>query len=247
MGNTEAKMKTDYVSTGIVYCILNKQNEKRYVGSTVGLYHRKNDHLHRLRNGKHYSELMQKDFNEWGEDSFVIFVLEEVKTNDRDLLFSREQYWIDKYHPEYNVSKYAGHYLCLTKDSHKKSADARRGRKQSQEEKDRRADSIKKFWATHPAKIIPQEMREHLSKINTGKKNPNWGLKRTPEQLQRQSDGRANTIYTFKSPEGDTISFRKITNSPTPLSYSTLRKLVRGILKESMGWTFVKKELVRKS
>jgi group I intron endonuclease len=185
---------------------------------------------------------MQSDFNELGEDSFVIFVLEEIKTNDRDLLFSREQYWMNKYSPEYNVSKYAGHYICMNESSARKSADSRRGRNQSQEEKDKRASSLKKFWATHPAKVISKEMREHLSKINMGKNNPNWGRKRTPEQLKRQSEGRANTVYTFKSPEGDTVSFRRITESPTPLSYSTLRKLVRGILKESMGWTFVKAE-----
>lgn len=232
------------INVSSVYCVLNIYTNRRYVGSTTKFSKRKTHHLYDLRNKIHSSKLLQEDYEKYGEDSLKFFILEDVETFNLDELINREQYWIDKYKPEYNVNQIAGYrFPKKTEEAKDRIRKRMTGRKQSQEEKDRRAESIKKFWATHPAKTIPQEMREHLSKINTGKRNPNWGLKRTPEQLKRQGDGRANTIYTFKSPEGNTVSFRRITNSPIPLSYSTLRKLVRGVWKESKGWTFVKSEL----
>lgn len=225
-----------------VYCILNIHNGKRYVGSTTSLSLRKRQHLFELRKFKHPSRVMQADYITYGEDAFKMFSLEEVFTFEREELFAREQHWIDLYKPEYNTNELAGNHIPksgLTKEARQKQARKVTGRKQSQEEKDKRANSIKKFWSTHPAKTIPQAIREHLSKINTGEGNPNWGLKRTEETRKRISESNSKVQYTFKSPSGELFTFTNLSKAPIPLPYWRLRQLYRGQKEEVDGWTFV--------
>ena len=43
-----------------IYCILNKLNGNRYVGSAIKSYKRKYAHLFALKNNKHHSYYLQK-------------------------------------------------------------------------------------------------------------------------------------------------------------------------------------------
>lgn len=233
-----------------IYMIQNLHNHKKYVGSSRSAYSRRNGHFSALRIGNHGNHKLQKEFNQYGEEFFEWKILESVPEISK--LQEREQYWIDTLHPEYNIRPSAENvsWEYQSERTRREASERRRkqnlGRKQSQEEKDRRAKSIKEYWATHPAKTIPQKMREHLSKINTGKKNPNWGKKRTPEQLKRQSDGRANIEYTFQSPDGEFFTFSNLSKAPIPVPYGALRNLYRGLTTNHKGWTFVcTKRIVR--
>lgn len=226
-----------------VYMIQNVQNHKVYVGSSKQVRQRRNKHFSALRRCCHENYKLQAEYDMFGTESFRWVVLEYIDSDDLSVLESREQFWIDKLQPEYNIRPTAVNSFWEYKTEESKRIAAEKCRKlgqriQTQEERTKRAESIKKFWATHPPKTIPQEMREHLSKINTGKKNPNWGKKRTPEQIQRQSDGRANIFYTFKSPEGELVTVKNLSRCNL-LPYGALRNLYRGLTKQHKGWTFV--------
>lgn len=229
------------INVSVVYCIVNIYNDKRYVGSTTKFSKRKSGHLYDLRHERHHSCLLQKDYNEYGEDAIKFIILEKVPTFSLDFLIEREQFWIDKYHPEYNINQLAGHrFPKKTKKEIEAIRKRMTGRKQSQEEKDKRASSIKKFWKTHPAKTIPKEMRKHLSEINTGKRNPNWGMKRSKKTRELMSQNIPKILYTFKSPEGKEYTFKNLSKAPIPVPYGALRNLYRKITKTHKGWTFVK-------
>ena len=234
-----------------VYMIQNTENKKVYVGSSRKIRSRRTKHFSALNKNCHENYKLQLDYNEYGKDYFRWVILEYVDSNDLNTLEKREQYWIDTLKPKYNIRPTAinSYWEYKTKESRDAASDRCRkqslGRKQSQEEKDKRAESIREFWATHPAKTIPQEIRNHLSKINTGKKNPNWGLKRTPDQLKNMSEGRANIIYTFKSPDGELFSVKNLSKCDL-LSYGAMRNLYRGKTKEYKGWTFVGSEKVKR-
>lgn len=87
----------------IVYSILNIVNDKRYVGSTINPSSRLREHFNSLSKGSHHSILLQRAFNKYGEHSFTVDILEEdIPLN---ILRDREQYWIDKINPEYNIYK----------------------------------------------------------------------------------------------------------------------------------------------
>lgn len=91
-----------------IYKILNKSNNKCYIGSTVNFSNRKYLHFSRLKRGRHHSIILQRAYDKYGIDNFQFIILEECKN---DNLLEREQYYFDKYHPEYNIAKIAGNNL----------------------------------------------------------------------------------------------------------------------------------------
>ena len=53
-----------------IYGIRNKKTKRIYIGRSKNVEERIRNHLYALRNGKHSNELMQKDFDAYGEKSF---------------------------------------------------------------------------------------------------------------------------------------------------------------------------------
>lgn len=111
-----------------IYQIVNRVNNKRYIGSTCRLLGRKRRHFSELRCNIHHSQALQRAFNKYGSDYFDFLILEYCEP---DKLLEREQWYIDNFIPEYNICKVAGN--CA-------------GVKQTQETKDKRADTLKKVW-----------------------------------------------------------------------------------------------------
>lgn len=58
-----------------VYQILNTANNKRYIGSSVYIYKRFNQHLNTLRQNKHQNRFLQRAWNKYGADSFKFQIL----------------------------------------------------------------------------------------------------------------------------------------------------------------------------
>lgn len=230
-----------------VYCIWNVQTGKRYVGSTQGLGRRKVQHLYSLRKGSHYSALMQKEFDEYKEESFRFIRLETVFTLDRQVLYDREQYWIDKYNPEYNTNPTAGDvFMNKVYSPEWKEALRQRhlGCKRSQESKDKQSESMKKYYLTH-TKIITPEQREHLRQINLGEKNPGFGLKRSDETRRKMSISNSKILFTFLSPDRKEVTIRNLRKSCIPDAPSwALREVSQGKRKEYHGWSLVRREKI---
>ena len=84
-----------------IYQILNIVNNHCYIGSAANYRKRKNKHLSLLQKGTHHCRHLQNAFNAYGNTSFVFNVLEDVPKASH--LVERENWWIDKLNPEYNV------------------------------------------------------------------------------------------------------------------------------------------------
>ena len=96
------------MNTG-VYCIKNKINGKLYIGSTTqGFNIRKGRHIRSLNQGNHHSAILQKAWNKYGEQAFQFIILEKVMPEH---CITREQWYLNWYPNEYNISKIAG--SCL--------------------------------------------------------------------------------------------------------------------------------------
>jgi hypothetical protein len=80
-----------------IYCITNKKNGKKYIGQSVDVNKRICTHRSSLSNGYHQVEDLQKDYIEFGSDSFEVVILEEVY-NPNELKI-RESYWIRQHAP----------------------------------------------------------------------------------------------------------------------------------------------------
>jgi len=87
-----------------VYQILNKINNKSYVGSAVNLKNRKLQHFSNLRKNKHTNEYLQNSWNKYGEDCFEFIVL---ATCPKEYCIKLEQWFIDNLSNLFNIQKKA--------------------------------------------------------------------------------------------------------------------------------------------
>ena len=78
-----------------LYEIKNIINNKRYIGRTCNPDTRKKRHFRELEKNKHHCIFLQRAFNKYGKDNFII---EEIdNANSQDELNNKEQYWIQYY------------------------------------------------------------------------------------------------------------------------------------------------------
>lgn len=81
-----------------IYCYTNKINQHKYVGQTNNLKRRIREHSSCAQNktAASYDALLHKKMRQYGEENFIIDVLEIIYSDDIDEVNQREQYWIQK-------------------------------------------------------------------------------------------------------------------------------------------------------
>lgn len=97
------KVSSKFKGKAAVYCIQNNLNGKIYIGSTVNLYARLHGHRNELKYNKHQNSYLQNSVNKNGLNNFSCFPIEFIK--DTENINYREQYWIDKLDPSFNLTK----------------------------------------------------------------------------------------------------------------------------------------------
>lgn len=92
----------------LIYKIVNTETKEFYLGSSTNFNKRKTEHLYDLRHNCHHSKYLQNAWNKYGEDKFEFIVFKDykAKASNKDLK-SREQNYIDKFNPAYNVNRNA--------------------------------------------------------------------------------------------------------------------------------------------
>ena len=111
---------TDLEKIGI-YSIINKINNKLYIGSTSDSFRKRwNLHKYHLRNNKHKNSHLQYAWNKYGEDNFKFTILEIC--DDRLKVLETEQLYIDKEDFEnlYNINPFATGGLQFSEESIRK-------------------------------------------------------------------------------------------------------------------------------
>lgn len=87
--------------TGI-YKIENMETGDFYIGSSSKLKERLRKHKRYLRKGIHGNEFLQRSFDKYGKDAFQ-FAIIESEFSEIETLRDREQFFIDKLEPTYNL------------------------------------------------------------------------------------------------------------------------------------------------
>lgn len=93
-----------------IYAIQCKTTKRMYIGRTqVAVEERVKAHLTLLRSNKHTSKLFQEEYNKYGEDDFIYYILEEaIPYQDR----FKECEYMDKYktcNPKYGYNRQDNH------------------------------------------------------------------------------------------------------------------------------------------
>jgi group I intron endonuclease len=126
-----------------IYFIHNLANYKIYVGSTGSNFSdRWSVHLAHLRKNRHPNQHLQSAWSLYGENCFSFGVLEDCPKENR---ISREQWWFDLLHPEYNILPVAGtnEGFKHTEESKRKIGDAFRGKKLSIEHRSKMTGRVR--------------------------------------------------------------------------------------------------------
>lgn len=110
-----------------IYAIVNKTNNKRYIGSSKSVRHRWNQsHRPLLRNNSHPNNHLQNSWNKYGEYNFVFEIIEEC---EESILADREGYWIEHHKSwnrsnGYNLVRYIEGRNVVSEDTKQKMRDA---------------------------------------------------------------------------------------------------------------------------
>lgn len=108
------KYKEFYKKAG-VYKIINKINNKFYIGSSVNLYVRSIAHKSNLVSKNHSNIKLQNAVNKYDIENFEFVVLELV--NNKNELRQKELEYINILKPDYNLLKVANNILYHSEES----------------------------------------------------------------------------------------------------------------------------------
>lgn len=85
-----------------IYVLFNMENTHCYVGQSKCIRDRIRQHFQDLRRNRHNNPYLQNAYNKYTYSAFRHTVLEYCSYADLDM---REQYWIERLNPEYNISR----------------------------------------------------------------------------------------------------------------------------------------------
>lgn len=135
-----------------IYSIFNTKTNKYYIGSSVNIKRRFNEHKKHLQYNNHINPHLQSTYNKYGLSSLIFNIIEEC---DESLLEERENYYINKY--KSNDSRY-GYNIAIAYHG-----------KMKQEVKDKISKSNK-------GRIFTEDHKKKLSESHKGMKAWNKGL-----------------------------------------------------------------------
>lgn len=172
-----------------IYKIINILNNKIYIGYSINIYRRWEDHKRLLKKNTHHSIKLQNAYNKYGVNSFVFEIIEEC---DKKYIVKREQYYIDlfdSYNNGYNCLPKARSTFgrILTNETRIKMSLAQIGKKLTEEQKIKIGISNKGKKHSKESKI----------KMSLSKK----GYKVSDEAKKKMSKAKKGTKQSFKTKE----------------------------------------------
>ena len=106
----QGKQRSHHGGCGI-YAIINTVTKEQYIGSSSDIPTRYLHHRSELRRSKHISSKLQAAWTQYGEDAFVLTILEEVA--EANELADREQFYLERDRPVYNIAQSATNAATL--------------------------------------------------------------------------------------------------------------------------------------
>ena len=178
-----------------IYKIINKINNKIYIGQSINIEERFKQHKRSLN--KYLKYPLYKAFKKYSIDNFEFIIIEIV--NDSFLLDQREQYWLDHYQsylPEngYNLSPSATSTkgYSLTDKTKSLMSLVRKGKPSGHKGKKHTEDSKLKISLSSKGKLKSEEHRKNMSISRKGKKHS----KESKEKMSKSKTGKNHTEKT---------------------------------------------------
>jgi group I intron endonuclease len=162
-----------------IYKITCLSNKKIYIGSTVKLVNRIQQHKWHLKNNRHHNPILQSSYNKYGSDQFEYEIIESC---DEKSLIQREQYWMDFYKATlgFNIVPRADRKK-VSEETKKKISIANKGKKKSLKtrkkmsiaQSNRSLEWKKAISEGKKGKLFSEDHKEKLSMARIGKRHKN--------------------------------------------------------------------------
>lgn len=199
---------------------------KIYVGSSVHIMRRWNEHKRHLRTNTHDNVYLQNAYNKYGESEFILKIVELV--DDKTVRLLREQYWLnwvfENYATEniFNLSKSSAGNIggSTQKQGHvEKVRLANLGKKRSDAFKQRMRD----------VKLGKPLSAQHKENIKRGMLGRVFSAE-TKERMQVAANKRLTKWFMLVSPDGVIYEFQNVTQFAKDFNLS--RECLRDLLAE---------------
>lgn len=180
-----------------IYKITNLINNKVYIGQTDRFNHREREHFYRLENNVHHNEHLQKAFNKYGKENFIIeLIVETEDLNEMELFYINEYGGIDS-DLNYNMKdpvtmKWSEYVRVKQRKAMTGKNNPNYGKKWSQEQKDN--SSKKKKGVTLEDRLGKEKAdlaKEKMRKSQTGRKHP----EEVKEKIRKGNSGVNSSSY----------------------------------------------------
>jgi group I intron endonuclease len=177
-----------------IYKIINKIDGKYYVGRSVNMDGRIKLHFKLLSRGTHFNYKLQNAYTQFGQDNFRWEIVEQCSS---ERLCESEQRYLDecKSNPNlnYNIS-YLSDTIGLNDEVYRKISVANRGRKFTDEHKQKISAALKGIKRNSPSDETRQKMSlAHRGRL-MGKDNPMFGKRFSDEQKLKWSMERKGSL-----------------------------------------------------
>jgi len=169
---------------GYIYKIINKENNRFYIGSTIEPEKRQKRHFDDLKNKKHHCLFLQRACDKYGIDNFEFIPKEVNVTNEKELRILEERYISYCWNSGklYNTSKKASGGDLIS--YHPKNKEFR----------ELQSKLVRERYSK-----LSEEEKHLLSEKMMGDKNPNYGHKWTKELRDKASKYWKNYYLTHES------------------------------------------------
>jgi len=183
----ENEISKDTLEISGIYIILNKVNNKYYVGSAHDIIgERWPDHKCKLRKNKHINKKLQLDWNIYGENNFEFHIIELV---DRINNFPTEQQYLDW--------AFKNKDLIYNKNPHATHPPTLYGKENGFYGKTHTQENIKHFskikLGKHPSEETKRKTKESMKGKHVGENNPFYKKTHSTEKCQKWSEERKNS------------------------------------------------------
>jgi len=221
-----------------VYCIINSQNDKLYVGSTRRDFHaRISAHRSALRSGSHYNDHLQSSFNIRGEPAFYWSILQSVaRGTDPRIIEYLEDSWckdLKAHDPDFGYNTRPIHDYSPSTRSNQKIHRLRSPGGALVE-----IDNINKFCAENNL------LQSQMSRVISGRRHQTGGWSLFDPIRPQGKRGRSKQLmrFTVISPSGTVISGVNGAefSRQNGLLQSSFHRLLTGKAKTLNGWRLFK-------
>lgn len=142
-----------------IYCIVNVENSKKYVGKSKNIYKRIYQHRYDILNDRYRNEneYFRNSVKKYGVECFKYYVLEECTIPETS---ERELYWMDTLGTTnrdkgFNLRRDSSTGMVTSKETSLKISE-RLKREWSQGLRDGHSEKLKKRWAEDPERVERQ-------------------------------------------------------------------------------------------